>query len=119
LHLKSGIYKSNVFRFEFKFRYIFLDFFYKFYFGDLDNYPPKKVHGFPTRDDLERYSYIRKARKSLTGELINTKIAGRDYQIRSIRAVKLNLLNTFNQFINFPGGITLNIPAVLKRFIFF
>jgi type I restriction enzyme, R subunit len=31
--------------------------------------------------------YIRKARKSLTGELINTKIAGRDYQIRSIRAV--------------------------------
>jgi len=57
------------------------------YFWDLDNYPPKKVHGFPTRDDLERYQYIRKARKSLAGELINTKIAGRDYQIRSIRAV--------------------------------
>lgn len=57
------------------------------YFWDLDNYPPKKVHGFPTRDDLERYAYIRKARKSLAGELINTKIAGRDYQIRSIRAV--------------------------------
>ena len=57
------------------------------HFWDLDNYPPKKVHGFPTRDDLERYAYIRKSRKSLTGELINTKIAGRDYQIRSIRAV--------------------------------
>jgi len=57
------------------------------FFWDLDNYPPKKVHGFPTRDDLERYSYIRKARKSLAGELINTKIAGRDYQIRAIRAV--------------------------------
>ncbi|HNB10185.1 MAG TPA: DEAD/DEAH box helicase family protein, partial [bacterium] len=57
------------------------------FFWDLDNYPPKKVHGFPTRDDLERYLYIRKARKSLAGELINTKIAGRDYQIRSIRAV--------------------------------
>jgi type I restriction enzyme R subunit len=57
------------------------------YFWDLDNYPPKNVHGFPTRDDLERYSYIRKARKSLAGELINTKIAGRDYQIRAIRAV--------------------------------
>lgn len=57
------------------------------FFWDLDNYPPKKVHGFPTRDDLERYSYIRKSRKSLAGELINTKIAGRDYQIRSIRAV--------------------------------
>lgn len=57
------------------------------FFWDLDNYPPKKVYGFPTRDDLERYQYIRKARKSLAGELIKTKIAGRDYQIRSIRAV--------------------------------
>ncbi|MDO9510133.1 MAG: DEAD/DEAH box helicase family protein [Bacteroidales bacterium] len=57
------------------------------YFWDLDNYPPKKVYGFPTRDDLERYSYIRKARKSLAGELINTKTAGRDYQIQAIRAV--------------------------------
>lgn len=55
------------------------------FFWDLDNYPPKKVYGFPTRDDLERYSYIRKGRKSLTGEFINTKIAGRDYQISAIR----------------------------------
>jgi len=57
------------------------------YFWDLDNYPPKKVYGFPTRNDLERYAYIRKARKQLAGELINTKIAGRNYQIASIRAV--------------------------------
>lgn len=57
------------------------------YYWDLENYPPKKVYGFPTRDDLERYLYIKKARKSLVGELINTKIAGRDYQIAAIRAV--------------------------------
>jgi len=57
------------------------------YFWDLENYPPKKVYGFPTRDDLERYSYIRKKRKALSGEYINTKIAGRDYQIGAIRAV--------------------------------
>lgn len=57
------------------------------FFWDLDNYPPKKVYGFPTRDDLERYAYIRKARKPLAGELINTKIAGRNYQVASIRAV--------------------------------
>ncbi|MNK18276.1 type I restriction enzyme EcoKI subunit R [compost metagenome] len=57
------------------------------YFWDLGNYPPKKVHGFPTRDDLERYQYIRKARKALASELINTSIAGRDYQIASIRAI--------------------------------
>ncbi|MDD3686787.1 MAG: DEAD/DEAH box helicase family protein [Bacteroidales bacterium] len=57
------------------------------YFWDLGNYPPKKVYGFPSRDDLDRYAYIRKARKSLIGDLINTKIAGRTYQIQSIRAV--------------------------------
>ncbi|WP_163325505.1 type I restriction endonuclease subunit R [Draconibacterium mangrovi] len=57
------------------------------FFWDLENYPPKKVYGFPSRDDLERFLYVRKSRKALAGELINTKIAGRDYQIRSIRAV--------------------------------
>jgi type I restriction enzyme R subunit len=57
------------------------------YFWDLENYPPQKVMGFPTRDDLERFQYIRRNRKQLTNELINTKIAGRDYQIRAIRSV--------------------------------
>lgn len=28
------------------------------YFWDLGNYPPRKVIGFPTRDDLESYQYI-------------------------------------------------------------
>lgn len=57
------------------------------FFWDLENYPPRKVVGFPTRDDLERFQYIRRNRKPLTEELINTNIAGRDYQIRAIRAV--------------------------------
>lgn len=57
------------------------------YFWDLENAPPRKVVGFPTRDDLERFSYIRRNRKPLTHEFINTSIAGRDYQIRAIRAV--------------------------------
>lgn len=57
------------------------------YFWDLDNSPPRKVVGFPTRDDLERLQYIRRNRKPLTQELINISIAGRDYQIRAIRAV--------------------------------
>ena len=60
---------------------------HEIYFWDLDNYPPRKIVGFPTRDDLERYQYIRRNRKALTQELINTTIAGRDYQIRAIRAV--------------------------------
>lgn len=50
------------------------------YFWDLENYPPRKVVGFPTRDDLERFSYIRRNKKPLSDELINADIAGRDYQ---------------------------------------
>ncbi|GAB4213612.1 MAG: hypothetical protein OHK0012_10050 [Synechococcales cyanobacterium] len=57
------------------------------YFWDLDNYPPRKVIGFPTRDDLERLQYIRRNKKPLTQELINTDIAGRGYQIQAIRSV--------------------------------
>lgn len=57
------------------------------YFWDLDRYPPRKVFGFPTRDDLERFSYIRAHGRALADELINTAIAGRDYQIRAIRSV--------------------------------
>lgn len=57
------------------------------YFWDLENAPPRKVVGYPTRDDLERFAYIRRNRKPLTDEFVNTSIAGRDYQIRAIRAV--------------------------------
>jgi type I restriction enzyme R subunit len=57
------------------------------YFWDLGNIPPHKVVGFPSRDDLERFAYIRRNRKPLTQEFINTSIAARDYQIRAIRAV--------------------------------
>ncbi len=60
---------------------------HEIFFWDLENYPPKKVHGFPTKDDLQRYKNLRKSRKSLVGEFINTKIAGRDYQQRAIRSV--------------------------------
>ncbi|AMA60598.1 type I restriction endonuclease subunit R [Bradyrhizobium sp. CCGE-LA001] len=57
------------------------------YFWDLENAAPRKVVGFPSRDDLERFAYIRRNRKPLTQEFINTSIAGRDYQIRAIRSV--------------------------------
>lgn len=57
------------------------------HFWDLENAPPRKVVGFPTRDDLERFGYIRRNRQPLTQELINTSIAGRGYQIRAIRTV--------------------------------
>ncbi|WNJ99929.1 DEAD/DEAH box helicase family protein [Thalassospiraceae bacterium LMO-JJ14] len=60
---------------------------YETYFWDLGNSPPKQVVGFPTRDDFERFAYIRRNRKPLTEALINTNIAGRDYQIRAIRSI--------------------------------
>ncbi|WLI89244.1 DEAD/DEAH box helicase family protein [Massilia sp. R2A-15] len=60
---------------------------HELYFWDLENAPPRKVMGFPTREDLERFAYIRRNRKPLTQEFINTSIAGRDYQIRAIRSV--------------------------------
>ncbi|MGD8161766.1 DEAD/DEAH box helicase family protein [Pantoea sp. FN0307] len=60
---------------------------HELYFWDLENAPPRQVLGFPTRDDLERFAYIRRNRKPLTQEFINTSIAGRDYQIRAIRSV--------------------------------
>jgi superfamily II DNA or RNA helicase len=69
------------------------------FFWDLDNYPPRKVVGFPTRDDLERFQYIREHRKHLADELINTEIAGRDYQIRAIRAVMEGIENKRRNFL--------------------
>lgn len=69
------------------------------YFWDLGNYPPRKVHGFPTLDDLERYQYIRKTRKALASELINTTIAGRDYQIAAIRAVMESIEKRKKKFL--------------------
>ncbi|MFT2010953.1 DEAD/DEAH box helicase family protein [Pontibacter sp. 13R65] len=57
------------------------------YFWDLENYAPRKIFAFPTRSDLERMAFIRKNKKPLAEELINTSIAGRPYQIQAIRAV--------------------------------
>lgn len=72
---------------------------YDIYFWDLENYPPRKVHGFPTREDFERYNYIRQSRKPLADELINTKIAGRDYQIGAIRSVLEGIENRKRKFL--------------------
>lgn len=60
---------------------------HEIFFWDLENAPPRKIVGYPTREDLERYQYIREAKKPLSSEFINTKVAGRDYQIRAIRSV--------------------------------
>jgi len=57
------------------------------WFWDLEHAPPRRVHGFPTRDDLERWATLRRNRKPLAHEFIDTQIAGRDYQLEAIRTV--------------------------------
>jgi len=57
------------------------------YFWDIGNYPPRKIYSYPSREDLERLRHIKKYKKSLSHEFIDTKIAGRDYQVSAIRSV--------------------------------
>lgn len=60
---------------------------HEIYFWNIGESPPQKVYGFPTRQDLERLLFIREHKRPLTNELINTEIAGRDYQVQAIRSV--------------------------------
>ena len=69
------------------------------FFWNLGEAPPQRVHGFPTRQDLERLLYIRKHKKPLTKELINTAIAGRDYQLQAIRSVMEGIAKAHLQFL--------------------
>lgn len=69
------------------------------YFWDLENHPPRKVYGFPTRDDLERYQYLRKNRRALAQELINPLIVGREYQIQAIRSVLEGITKKKRKFL--------------------
>lgn len=60
---------------------------YDIFFWDIGNYPPRKIHSFPTREDLERLRHIQTYKKPLSHEFIDTAIAGRDYQLSAIRSV--------------------------------
>jgi len=69
------------------FPFIFFTNGYDNWFWEYNVYPPFKVHGYPTRDDLEWMQQRRESRKPMSVELINTDIAGRDYQIAGIRSI--------------------------------
>ncbi|MCK6507765.1 DEAD/DEAH box helicase family protein [Myxococcota bacterium] len=57
------------------------------YLWEVDHYPPIKVAGFPSPLDLEWLDQRRQTRSPLSAELIDTSIAGRDYQIAAIRSI--------------------------------
>ena len=56
-------------------------------FWDRQNYPPRKISGFYTREDLERLVHQRNYSHPLFQIEQNTAIAGRVYQAESIRRV--------------------------------
>jgi type I restriction enzyme R subunit len=56
-------------------------------FWDRDRYPPRKIAGFYTRDDLERLRHQRQYAQPLHEVTINADVAGRDYQNEAIRRV--------------------------------
>ena len=60
---------------------------YDTFLWESEFYPPTKIRGFPSRDDLEWMDERRSGRKPLSVELIDTQIAGRDYQIAAIRSI--------------------------------
>lgn len=60
---------------------------YDIYLWEHGIYPPHKVMGFPSRDDLEWMLERRRQRKPLSVELIDTRIVNRAYQIEAIRRV--------------------------------
>jgi type I restriction enzyme R subunit len=72
---------------------------HEIFFWSLGEAPPQKVHGFPTRQDLERLLYLRKSKKPLTEELINTAIAGRDFQLQAIRSVMEGIERNRRRFL--------------------
>lgn len=69
------------------------------YFWNLGEYPPYKVYGFPTRNDLERLAFIRANKMVLADELIDTAIAGRPYQIQAIRSILEGLEERRRKFL--------------------
>ncbi len=60
---------------------------YEHWLWDDLRYPQRPVHGFLTKDELQRMILGRTSRASLAATEIDTKIVGRYYQTRAIRRV--------------------------------
>ncbi|MBW3087024.1 hypothetical protein KEM60_03254 [Austwickia sp. TVS 96-490-7B] len=54
---------------------------------DAAGYPPRRIAGFLTKDELELMVQRRRTRLPLSDAVIDKAIAGRHYQVRAIRAV--------------------------------
>ena len=65
---------------------------YTHYLWDDLNYPPRKVQGFYTKQELQLLIQRRNTKKCIVNAEIKEKIAGRYYQYRAIKKY-VNLLN--------------------------
>ena len=63
------------------------------FWDEENNYPPRKVYGFPTKDDLGYFQFQR-TRLPLDSVKVNLDISGRDYQIEAIRNITENFTNS-------------------------
>ena len=69
------------------------------YFWGTEKYPPRKVHGFPSRTDLERQLFLQANAKPVSQELINRDISGRPYQIEALKSVFEELEKNRRKFL--------------------
>lgn len=60
---------------------------YEHWVWDDKMYPPRKVHGFFKKDELELWRQRKGARRSLSATSIDEEVAGRYYQTRAIRRI--------------------------------
>lgn len=60
---------------------------FEIFMWDDYNYPPRKVGGFYTQDELELIIQRRKDKESLSNVYIDSEIAGREYQLEAIKSV--------------------------------
>jgi type I restriction enzyme, R subunit len=67
--------------------YIFYTNGHDLWFWDSENYPSRRVFGYPRHEDLEWFQFRRENRRPMSVELIDTRIVERPYQIEAVRSV--------------------------------
>jgi type I restriction enzyme, R subunit len=70
---------------------------YETHIWDDTFYPPRRSYGFYTKDELQWLIQKRKTRKDIRAFVVNTEIAGRDYQIEAIKRVTEAFAKTSTQ----------------------
>jgi len=78
---------------------IFLTNGYEIWFWNRQRFAPAMVHGFFTREDLERIRHQNKFRKDLYSIPIKSTIVDRDYQIEAIKRVFAGLIKNRRKFL--------------------